>query len=106
MSHPELASALRGVLAHIREHPDFMTRNEMNWFHELAMRVCVEAVKTGLGERLPKVPELAPALAHPGMPELPPVQYESRLYLPGDWTDAHVDSDDLLPIPRWQDGDP
>src|SRR5262249_9799464 len=55
---------------------------------------------------LPKVPELAPALAHPGMPELPPVQYESRLYLPGDWTDAHVDSDDLLPIPRWQDGDP
>jgi hypothetical protein len=106
MRHPELAAAVIGVLAFVRQRLEQMSRAEVDQFSELATKVCVEAVKAGLGDRLPKIPELAPALNHADLPGLPRVQYESRLLLPGDWTDIPTNDDDLLGILRWQDGDP
>ena len=84
----ELAAAVRAALAHVRAHPHEMTRADVDRFHELAREVCALAVRAGWGDRLPRIPELAPALQHPDLPELPPAQYESRLYLPGDWAPA------------------
>jgi hypothetical protein len=73
-----------------------MTCGEIEHFKQLATIVCVEAVNHEWGDRLPNMSELARALEDPLLPELPPVQYVSRLFLPGDWTYKKTDNDSPL----------
>lgn len=98
-----LIKALDEAVAYVREHPDEMTRSEVDAFYPLAERVYLLAFESGLHGALPKVPELRPQLES-NDPPLPPVQFESKLNLPGDW-------DPLVPVgekkflvcapPRW-----
>jgi hypothetical protein len=83
-----------------------MTRAEVEEFHRLAEVVYALAFPAGLSGALPQVPELRPQLES-NLPELtlPPVQFESKLNLPGDWNPEMPDDDDDAPLvpPRWQD---
>src|SRR5262245_367387 len=97
----ELAAAARAVLAHVRAYPGVMTRAEMDCFRQLAATVCRLAALAGWGDRLPQVAELAPALEHPDLPPLPPVQYETRLHLPGNWAGAEPGDAEDTPLPSW-----
>jgi hypothetical protein len=79
-----LVAAIDEALAFVEAHPDRMTRVEVDRFHQLAGPVYILAVRAGLSGSLPQVPELQPQLEAQGL-SLPPVEFESKLNLPGDW---------------------
>jgi hypothetical protein len=100
----QLTKAVQDILKLVRKeggHPYWskysLTCDEVDHFNQLAVIVCAEADKQGWGDRLPKKSELAPALEDPLQPDLPPVQYESRLLLPGNWTYKQIDNGGPLP---------
>lgn len=92
-----LVQAIDESVAYIRAHDEHMTRAEVDKLIELGQCVYVLAVEAGIADCLPKVPELRPELESQ-VPPLPPVQFVSKLNLPGDWDWIRADDDnDLLP---------
>ncbi|MCH8047431.1 MAG: hypothetical protein IID44_27345 [Planctomycetes bacterium] len=61
-----------------------MTRDELTVFSQLATSVFMLVSQTNFVHALPQVSELEPQLASG---ELGPVQFETKLNLPGDWHD-------------------
>jgi hypothetical protein len=123
----ELVAAIDAALAHVRACPDEMSRAEVDHFHELADAVYLLAVREGLAHAAPQMPELRPQLESCGSElALPPVQFEGKLNLPGDWAPAVRPDDsslarlrlgqhdrlvllparELLVPPRWTDPEP
>jgi hypothetical protein len=114
--NPDLVQAIDAAMCFVRAHPEQMTRAELEECSCLADQVYMLVVRAGLVSCLPQVPELVPQLdgsvqtiGPEGMAvdmHLPPVQFETKLNLPGDWQTVPTDDDDdLLPIPSWQDAD-
>jgi len=86
------------VVDFVRKHPDQMTRAEVDELHKLAEQVYVLAFTQGLADALPQVSELVPQLKSSD-PRLRPVQFESKVHLPGDWDIAPPhDSSGLPPV--------
>ena len=59
-----------------------MTREDVNRLYDLAQQVHRLAFALGVADALPRAAELQPQLESGA---LPPVQFESKLNLPGDW---------------------
>ena len=99
-----LVESIDSAVAFVRKCGQEMARSEMNQFHELAQRVYVLAFEAGLDGALPQVAELKPQVESLG---LPPVQFESKLNLPGDWEPLRTltDKGNFLVgrAPRWFD---
>jgi hypothetical protein len=87
-----LTTAIDEALDYLRAHPEEMTRDELDEFRDLAEAVYIGAVQAGFAGALPQVPEMKPALESQE-PVLPPVQFETKLNLPGDW-DPVIGRDD------------
>jgi hypothetical protein len=104
-----LVQAIDRVTCYVHEHPCQMTRAEVNEFCELAQCGYVLVVRAGLLQSLPQISELRLELESQH-PPLPPVQFISKLNLPGEWQtvwqDA-ADADDVrVMVPRqYQDVD-
>ncbi len=94
-----LREAIDRAVDCVRAHPDQMTRAEVDEFYKLADEVYVLAFRANLADALPRVPELRPQLES-DLLSLPPVQFESKLNLPGDWDNAPSLDDDGLPLMR------
>jgi hypothetical protein len=77
-----LPQAIRSAMQFVGDHPETMTRAEVNELCRLADAVYDLAHAAGLLDALPKVTELLPQLQSD---EPSPVQFESKLNLPGDW---------------------
>ena len=93
-----LTKAIDRAVEYVQAHPDQMTRNDVDEFHRLADEVYLLAFRAELVGALPHVPELRPQLESE-LPPLPPVQFESKLNLPGDWDFASpLDQDGLPPV--------
>jgi hypothetical protein len=103
-----LLEAIDAALDFVRNHPDEMTRPDVNTFEELGDDVYRLAMAANIVSALPQVPELRPELESQD-PPLPSVQFVSKLHLPGDWdwpaTEGDLDSapaigTDLPELPR------
>jgi len=99
-----LTQAIDEAVDFVCAHSDQMTRAEMDEFQRLTESVYVSAFRAKLTDALPKVSELIPQLESSD-PPLPPVQFESKLHLPGDW-DPVLPPDGERPFlvcasPRW-----
>jgi hypothetical protein len=95
-----LVEAIDCVLAFVRDHPHQMTREQVNHFNGLAELV-YRLIPDNWLPRLPQVPELLRELESEN-PPLPPVQFISKLNLPGDWERVPVAG----PLPSsWPDTD-
>jgi hypothetical protein len=79
-----LVDAIDAAVSFIQQHPDEMTREQTGQFIQLAEQVYLLAAGADLLPSLPQVPELRPELESQ-IPPLPPVQFISKLNLPGDW---------------------
>jgi hypothetical protein len=102
-----LLQAIDTACAFVRDHPEQMTCAEVAQFERLADQVYVLAEPMGLASALPQVPKLLPELESTDSPT-PPIQFISKLKLPGDWDpirneEDEADDDLTLPLPRWQD---
>jgi hypothetical protein len=90
-----LLEAIDAALDFVHNHPDEMTRPDVNNFEELGDDVYKLAMAANLVSALPQVPELRPELESQD-PPLRPVQFISKLHLPGDWewpaTEGDLDS--------------
>jgi hypothetical protein len=102
MVNMSLVQAIDQAVAYVHAHPDQMTRAELEEFSRLAESVYFGAIQADLIQALPQVPELRPQLESAD-PPLPPVQFETKLNLPGDWDYATVENDEPLPLPRDDD---
>jgi hypothetical protein len=91
-----LTEAIDRVVIYVRKHPERMTRAEIEEFRGLAEDVYLLAFRVGLDRALPQVPEMRPQVES-NEPALPPVQFESKLNLPGDWDMIPPCDDDGLP---------
>jgi hypothetical protein len=98
----ELVRAIDDALAFASAHPDEMTRAEVDCFCELAERVYLLAYPLDLDRAFPHVPELQPELEFQD-PPLPPVQFVSKLHLPGDWDIVSPADEGPLLLPSWQE---
>jgi hypothetical protein len=96
-----LVEAVDTAVAYVRSHPDQMSRAEVEQLHRLADEVYVLAHHAGLHHALPQVAELSPELETQDVP-LPPVQFVTKLNLPGDW-DAVAAETAEPPALSWQD---
>jgi hypothetical protein len=78
-----------------------MTCDEVGCFGKLAERVYILATQAGLRGALPQVSELRPELESSQATPLPPVQFVTKLNLPGDWDamPADVDGHQAAPLP-------
>lgn len=105
----DLVAAIDAAVEHVRSCAEQMTRAQVQEFCKLADRVYTLAHVAGLLGTLPQVSELNPELASQD-PPLPPVQFISKLNLPGDWarplhgdsplpSSAHM-ADEPLPLPE------
>lgn len=92
----DLVAAIDAAIAFVHAHPDEMTRSQVDEFKSLAADVYRLAHAANLLDSLPKVEELRPQLE---TPSLGPVQFESKLHLPGDW--VRPQGDDLPLLPSW-----
>lgn len=90
-----LPKAIDAAVVYVRSHPEQMTAAEVDEFCGLADDVYTQSYPAGLVDAMPQVPELQPELESQEM-HLPPVQFISKLNLPGDW-DYPSGDDDLLP---------
>jgi hypothetical protein len=88
-------SALEQFVTFVRSHPDEMTRADITQLEALAQEVYLEAVEKGCLLSIPQVAELRTQLESQ-LPPLPPVQFETKLNLPGDWA---WPQDDGIPRP-------
>lgn len=96
-----LVEAIDSAVAYVRAHPNEMTRAEVEDFRTLAEDVYMLAFRVGLADALPKVPELLPELESTDLP-LSPVQFISKLNLPGDWDTSVAEHVFLVCAPpRW-----
>jgi hypothetical protein len=101
--------AIRETRQYALEHRDSMTREEVDRLVELAERAYRLAVPVGLAPSFPQQAELERELRDwrqaspegPAGPRSPPVQFVSRLNLPGDW-DFPTCLDDDAPL-IWPD---
>jgi hypothetical protein len=101
-----LAQAVQNAIQFVSGHPNTMTRAEVDEFHRLSDAVYDLAHAAGLAGALPKVDELLPQLQSDEL-ALPPVQFEGKLNLPGDWDrPAPLDDDELLIMRPSLDPDP
>lgn len=96
-----LTQAIDEAVDYVRAHPDQMTSAEMEEFRRLAQTVYLLAFRTVpvYVYALPKVPEMRPELESQD-PPLPPVQFVTKLNLPGDWDRTSSDDDAILPPTR------
>ncbi len=79
-----LVEAIADALAFVNAHPDPLQDFEVEQFCEIAERVC-NLLPDSLKRHLPQVEGLRPVLESRD-PPLPPVQFISKLNLPGDGT--------------------
>lgn len=93
-----LVRYIDAAIEFVRKHLDWMTRDEVAEFHRLAEEVYLAACRAGIADSIPKIPDLRPAIES-NDPPLPPVQFESKLNLPGDWDIEPIRADDdPLPV--------
>ena len=87
-----LVKAIDEARAYVRARfpEDTMTEAEVAEFSEIAGRVYTLAHQRGLVHVLPQVAELRPEVES-NAPPLPPVQFVSKLNLPGDWDWSRFD---------------
>ena len=101
-----LVSSIDAAVEYVRAHSDFMSEAQVEEFRSLAERVYLQSFRAGIADAIPKVPELRPEVESSD-PPLPPVQFETKLNLPGDWDNGPIrDDDEPLPfgIQRNADG--
>jgi hypothetical protein len=95
-----MTSPVKQAVDFVRAHPQQMTRTELDEFKQIADEVYLMAIEAGVVEAIPKVPELRPQLESQD-PPLPPVQFESKLNLSGDWGTTTPDVYMVCAAPRW-----
>ena len=95
-----MTSPVKQAVDFVRAHPQQMTRIELDTFKQIADEVYLMAIEAGVVEAIPKVPELRPQLESQD-PPLPPVQFESKLNLSGDWGTTTPDVYMVCAAPRW-----
>jgi len=89
-----LVMSIKAAVAYLRDHSIEMTPDEVDHFKDLAEGIYILASPAQLVSNLPQVPELRPELESQD-PPLPPVQFITKLNLPGDWD---LPADDGAPI--------
>src|SRR5437867_462833 len=82
-----LVSAIDTLLAFVKDR-DEIPRSEMPRFYELDQRVFALAFKHGLHSAVPKQHEVERPQTHPSQLDLPPIVFEGKTSLPGDWLPA------------------
>jgi hypothetical protein len=93
------ASAFDRFFAFVKSHPHEILRSEMELYYELDMQLYVQAFSRNLDRALPKQHEVERPLYHPSLPQLPPVIFEGKTNLPGDWIN---NSFIHCAFPRWE----
>ncbi|MHB8902145.1 MAG: hypothetical protein ACYC6Y_25590 [Thermoguttaceae bacterium] len=95
-----LPEAIDAAVAFVREHPEVMTREQLDEFERMASNVYALAFRAGLVDAMPQVPQLEPQLELGGLPH---VQFETKLNLPGDWDTAPAVDGELQPYQSLSD---